>query len=151
MEAKWCRAGVCNRRQRGEFLKSHAGFVGGDDIQAATQLTGTRFIACSSTFQMMALLRGENRSFCLLAEFTDSLFLLSNHEKRSFGAMKHMKLSLSSVTNLPHLIKTKVLIMPALYKNSLLNFQVCLFDLKGDISQPLQLNSFFIRNVLNSI
>lgn len=30
---------------------------------------------------MMALLRGENRSFCLLAEFRDVIFLLTNHEK----------------------------------------------------------------------
>lgn len=60
--------------------------VGGDDIQAATQLTGMRFRACTSTFQMMALLRGENRSFCIFAEFTDTLFFkLLSHEKGLFG------------------------------------------------------------------
>lgn len=70
----------CNRRQRGGF-EVPCWAVGGADIQAATQLAGMRFRACTSTLQMMALLRGENRSSCLLTEFRGTLFQLLNHEK----------------------------------------------------------------------
>lgn len=79
-----CRAASVTGGSEGSF-EEPCWVVGGDDIQAATQLTGMRFRACTSTFQMMALLRGENRSFCLLAEFTDTLFLLLNHEKGLCG------------------------------------------------------------------
>lgn len=83
-----CRAVSVTGGSEGSF-EEPCWVVGGDDIQAATQLTGMRFRACSSTLQMMALLRGENRSFCLLAEFTDTLFLLLNQEKGLFGFWSH--------------------------------------------------------------
>lgn len=80
-EAKPVAGGAADRRRPGEFRRAVLG------CWRAPALAGTRFTACSSAFQLTTLLRGENRSFCLLAEFAPFESLPQNRASGLGGAL----------------------------------------------------------------